>query len=208
MRKVIIGLFVVLVVIVIIVSFLYLRKKRIHNIIQDSTLELVDDFTRKYPSTLVPVSKTGNRYTLAFSLYSKNVAENSSWNKKYDAPKGIISHYGSPNVYMIPKINTLRISIAYRDDLSNKTYYNFDLKDFRHQVWEHIVIVCNDRNVHIFLNGVMIKSMYLPNVPLISQNSFYIGQKNNNFNGKIRSVEYFNDALNIQEVEKLYNARK
>ncbi len=30
---------------------------------------------------------------------------------------------------------------------------------------------------------------------------FYIGQKNNNFNGKIRSVEYFNDALNIQEVE-------
>jgi hypothetical protein len=109
---------------------------------------------------------------------------------------------------MIPKINTLRISIAYRNDLSNKTYYNFDLKHFRYQVWEHIVIVCNDRNVHIFLNGVMIKSIYLPNVPLISQNSFYIGQKNNNFNGEIRDVEYFNDALNIQEIEKLYNARK
>jgi hypothetical protein len=54
----------------------------------------------------------------------------------------------------------------------------------------------------------MIKSIYLPNVPLISQNSFYIGQKNNNFNGEIRDVEYFNDALNIQEIEKLYNARK
>ena len=73
-------------------------------------------------------------------------------NKKYDSPKGIISHYGSPNVYMIPKINTMRISIAYRDDLSNKSYYNFDLKDFKYQTWEHIaIIVCNDKKYSYFL---------------------------------------------------------
>ncbi len=46
MRKILIGLFVVLVVIIIIVSFLYFLKNRIHNIIHDSTLELVGDFTR------------------------------------------------------------------------------------------------------------------------------------------------------------------
>ena len=193
MIKILIGLFVVIIIAIIVVSFFYFRKDITHNVIQYSTLDLVGDFSQKYPSTLLPVSKVGNKYTLAFSLYSNDVAENSSWNKKYDSPKGIISHYGSPNVYMIPKINTMRISIAYRDDLSNKSYYNFDLKDFKYQTWEHIAIVCNDRNIHIFLNGSMIKSVYLPNVPLISQNSLFIGQKNNNFNGKIRNVEYFND---------------
>ena len=54
----------------------------------------------------------------------------------------------------------------------------------------------------------MIKSVNLPNIPLISQNSFYLGQKNNNFGGKIKAVEYFNDSLNTKEIEKLYLSRK
>lgn len=199
---------VIVILIISLVSFVYLRKKRIHNVIQENALELKGNISNKYPSNLLPVSKNENKYTLAFSIYNENLGENSNWIKKFDSPKGIISHYGSPNVYMIPKSNTLRISIAYRDDLSNKSYYNFDLTDFKYQRWEHISIVQENRNVHIYLNGEMIKSVNLPNIPLISQNSFYLGQKNNNFGGKIKAVEYFNDSLNTKEIEKLYLSRK
>ena len=124
---------VIVILIISLVSFVYLRKKRIHNVIQENALELKGNISKKYPSNLLPVSKNENKYTLAFSIYNENLGENSNWIKKYDSPKGIISHYGSPNVYMIPKSNTLRISIAYRDDLSNKSYYNFDLTDFKYQ---------------------------------------------------------------------------
>lgn len=208
MKQVIIALSIIVVITIVIIAYVYLRKKRTHNVIQDSVLELTGDVSKKYPSNLLPVSSSGNKYTLAFCIYSNNLAGNSEWKKKYDLPKGIISHYGSPNVYMLSKVNTLRISLAYRDDLSNKAYYNFDIKDFKHQRWEHVAVVVDNRKCHVFLNGEMIKSIYLPNVPWISQNSFYIGQSNNNFNGKIRDVEYFNDALTIKEIEKLYLSRK
>lgn len=208
MEKILIGVLAVIVVISIIsvIITLKFKKKRVHNVIQEETLELTGDVSQKYPSMLLPVSKEGTKYTLAFSLYSKNLAENSSWGKGFKGPKGIISHYGSPNVYYITDKNTLRISIAYRDDLSNKTFYNFDLENFKYQRWEHVVIVVDDRFVVVYLNGEIEKTIKLPNIPWISQNSFFIGQKNNNFNGKIRNVEYFNDALNINEVENLYKS--
>ena len=78
MIKILIGLFVVIIIAIIVVSFFYFRKDITHNVIQYSTLDLVGDFSQKYPSTLLPVSKVGNKYTLAFSLYSNDVAENSS----------------------------------------------------------------------------------------------------------------------------------
>jgi len=208
MEKILIGVLVVVAVISIISLILTLKFKRtrVHNVIQENTLELTGDVSHKYPSLLLPVSKEGTKYTLAFSIYSKNLAENSSWGKDFRIPKGIISHYGSPNVYYLTDKNTLRISIAYRDDLSNKTFYNFDLENFKYQRWEHVVIVVDNRFVVVYLNGVIEKSVKLPNVPWVSQNSFFIGQKKNNFNGKIRNVEYINDALNFNEVEKLYKS--
>lgn len=208
MEKILIGVLGVLVLISIlsVIFTLKLKKKRVHNVIQGDTLELNGDVSQKYPSMLLPVSKEGNRYTLAFSIYSENLAENSNWGKGFRTPKGIISHYGSPNVYYITDKNTLRISIAYRDDLSNKTFYNFDLENFKYQRWEHVAIVVDDRFVSVYLNGEIEKTTKLPNVPWVSQNSLFIGQKNNNFKGKIRNVEYFNDALNVNEVENLYKS--
>ena len=185
-----------------------LKKERIHTNVERDTLELTGDFSKKYPNSLFPVSSEGNKYTLAFFIYNNNYAENSSWDSGFIRPKGIISHYGSPNVYFITKSNTLRISIAYKDDLSNKKFYNFDIKKFKYQKWEHVVIVVENKYVSIYLNGVIIKATKLPNIPWIPQSSLFIGQKNNNFNGKIRDVEYINDSLKIHEVEYLFASKK
>lgn len=207
-KKIIISLFIIVIIIIVGISFYKLYKPRVHNVILDKSLELTGDISKKYPSNLLPVSKNGVKYTLGFSIYSRNVSENSIWGSNFRGFRGIISHYGSPNVYFNSKSNTLRVSIAYKDDLSNKTYYNFDFEDFKYQRWEHVVVVVDNRYVSVYLNGVLEKSVKLPNIPWISQNSLYVGQKNNNFNGKIKDIEYFNDALKIHEVEKLYASKK
>ena len=50
MIKILIGLFVVIIIAIIVVSFFYFRKDITHNVIQYSTLDLVGDFSQKYPT--------------------------------------------------------------------------------------------------------------------------------------------------------------
>lgn len=172
--------------------------------IQEDEVYLDNNFSQKYPSTLFPVSRVGTRYTLAFSLYSNNYTESSVWGDRFNKPKGILTRYGAPNVFMIPKTNTLRISIIFKNDLNIKESYDFEINDFKYQKWEHIVLTVNDRDASLYLNGKIIKGVKLPNVPWIPIKPMIIGQKNNNFIGKIKNVVYVNDALNNNEVMELY----
>ena len=59
-----------------------------------------------------------------------------------------------------------------------------------------------------YLNGELDRSVFLPNVPWISNDNLYIGQAGNNFNSHVGLVEYFNDALTIDKVKSLYNKNK
>lgn len=172
--------------------------------IQEDEVILDNEFSQKYPSTLFPVSQVGTRYTLAFSLYANNYTESSVWGDRFNKPKGILTRYGAPNVFMIPKTNTLRVSVIYKNKLNIKESYDFEIKDFKYQRWEHVTLTVNDRDASLYLNGKLIKGVKLPNVPWIPIKPMIIGQKNNNFNGKIKNVVYVNDALMINEVMELY----
>ena len=44
--------------------------------------------------------------------------------------------------------------------------------------------------------------------PWISNDNLYIGQADNNFNGHVARVEYWNDALTIDKVKAVYNKNK
>ena len=82
----------------------------------------------------------------------------------------------------------------YKNDYGIKKYL-FDIKNFNYQKWEHIILVVNNRNVDVYLNGNMIKSTHLPTKFILNKEVF-VGQKGNNFNGEIKDIEYLNDSLN------------
>ena len=101
----------------------------------------------------------------------------------------------------------MRVTIGYKDEGGLPGRYNFNLKDFRYQKWENVIVVDN-RSVDIYINGNLDRSVFLPNVPWISNDNLYVGQAGNNFNGHVARVEYWNDALTIDKVKSVYNKNK
>ena len=204
-KKLKIGLVILSIILIIVLIVVLTRgKDYFHSIIEDNVVFLVDDVTKHYNYKMLPESKTGTKYTLSFWLYINNLPENSNWNTNYKFEKGIISHFGAPNVYYIPKDNIVRVKVGYKDSNYKKEYYNNDIRACKYQKWENIVITVDDRYVAVYLNGTNIGGTYLPSIPWISDRMMYIGQADNNFNGYIGLVEYFNIALKSKDINKNY----
>jgi hypothetical protein len=194
--------------ILIIIYFFARKGARIHNVIEEDVIFLVDKETKSYNNDLLPESMDGEKYTFSFWIYTNNLPENVNWGSAYIRPKGVISHYNSPNVYFLPDKDILRISIGYKNDFNELEKYEFDIETFKYQRWENVAIVVDNRFVDIYLNGEMIKSMYLPNVPWVSNKMLHLGQNGNNFNGHLTQIEYINDSFSATEVHSLYKKNR
>lgn len=203
-----VGLSVVLVFIVVAIIAYILRDRTIHNVIESDSAFLADDVNLKYSYKLLPESVEGEKYTFSFWININNIPESAHWDSDVNIPKGIISHFDSPNVSYLVKEDILRVTIGYKDEGGLPGRYNFNLKDFRYQRWENIIVVVDNRSVDIYINGNLDRSVFLPNVPWISNDNLYIGQAGNNFNGHVARVEYWNDALTIDKVKSVYNKNK
>ncbi len=203
-----IGLFLVLIFIIVgIIAYIY-RDRTIHNVIVDDVLFLADDVNMKYSYKLLPESLEGEKYTFSFWININNIPESAHWDTDVNSPKGIISHFDSPNVTYLVKQGILRVTVGYKDEEGMPGKYNFDLKNFKYQKWENVVVVVDNRSVDLYINGNLDRSTYLPNVPWISNDNLFVGQAQNNFKGHVGLIEYFNDALTIDKVKKLYETNK
>ena len=203
-----VGLLIVLVIIIVAIILYIYRDRTIHNIIEDDVVFLADDTNLIYSYKLMPESVEGEKYTFSFWVNITNIPESAHWDSDVNIPKGIISHFDSPNVTYIVKEDILRVTIGYKDEGGMAGRYNFNLKNFKYQKWENIIVVVDNRSVDIYINGELDRSAFLPNVPWISNDNLYIGQAGNNFNGHVGLVEYLNDALTIDQVKELYNKNK
>jgi hypothetical protein len=203
-----VGLLIVLVIIIVAIILYIYRDRTIHNIIEDDVVFLADDTNLIYSYKLMPESVEGEKYTFSFWVNITNIPESAHWDSDVNIPKGIISHFDSPNVSYLVKEDILRVTVGYKDEGGMAGRYNFNLKKFKYQKWENIIVVVDNRSVDIYINGELDRSAFLPNVPWISNDNLYIGQAGNNFNGHVGLVEYLNDALTIDKVKELYNKNK
>jgi hypothetical protein len=79
-----------------------------------------------------------------------------------------------------------------------------DLLELPLQRWSHIGISLWNRTTDIYLNGKLVRSCILKNVPKIPQGDpLYICQ-DGGFDGKFSQLRYFNRALNADEMFKLF----
>ena len=104
---------------------------------------------------------------------------------------------------MLP--NKLRIEIGYKDEDNVIDYYDFEFELYESQVWNNFTIVVNNRNVDLYKNKLLVKSKFLDNIPWFSQKIMKIGEKDNNFNGYVGLIDYFNYDLSREQVSNLYD---
>ena len=205
--KIIIGIVVLIIVIIIFVVFFKNRSKRIHNVLVKELIFLNTDYNEYISNDLLPESDIGIKSTYSFWIYFSNVPENAHWITDYNEHKPVLFRYGTPDVVYIPKEHQLKLSFTYKNPSNLKTKYDFILKDLEVQKWMNIIMVMNNRNIDIYLDGELHSSTVLNSVPFLTKKFLYIGQKNNNFNGYLNYLEYINDALTIDEAKSLYNKR-
>ena len=78
-----------------------------------------------------------------------------------------------------------------------------DLVELPIQRWSHIAVVLWNRTTDIYLNGKLVRSCILENVPKITNSPLHVCQ-DGGFDGKFGQLRYFNRALNADEVYNLY----
>ena len=195
---------VIILTVILLISYYFFNKDSGHNIIHDKIEYFYDSKQIIKSSDNFKESLTGIKYTLSFWIRTDNVPLNAHWKNSYIEPKTVLFRDGSPNV-MLTLPNTLNIQIGYKNTDGILDFYSFDFENFESQKWCNFVITVNNRKVEIYNNSVLVKSKILPNVPWFSKKNLNIGETNNNFNGYVGLIDYFNYNLDRKHILKLYN---
>ena len=200
--------FVVIIIIILLIHQLYKRfisKRKVTQIelIGDKPVEFNEKYT--YSSSYLRELKTqdhnipgsGHGFTLEFEIEIKNIPSNRLWQSSYDKLKPIMKFNYSPNVYYHPKDNYLDIVFNYQDNSYFENYKHIKISDIPIQRWNHIVIRCDNRDIVIYLNQEVVDVVKLPNVPKLKKRQIQLGEKNNNFLGKIKNLRYYDQPIDI-----------
>ena len=114
---------------------------------------------------------------------------NSSSNKY----KPLIRFGSGPNIYYHPRKSILDFVVKYKDN-PNYPKFSHTQVEVPQQRWNKFLCVIRSRLIFIYINGILVKSNTLGNVPFIANSPkemLKIGDKNNNIIGKIRNLTIY-----------------
>jgi len=155
-------------------------------------------------STLM-VPKLGYGITFTWEMYIPNLAGNASWKNSYGIVKPIFSMQDSPQVGYNPKKNYLSVITKYRDNPFYAEFSEIKVSDVKLQKWCKYILAISGRVIQVWIDGVIVKTEYLPSLPVFYdiQSAITIGQVNNNFLGKIRNLTMYPYPLSYNELQSL-----
>lgn len=214
----IIAIILVILVLGIGIFYFYSYLPRISNVNKYKIPLLVDEteFNEKYSNSLQVANSVSNRktlyvpkmgYGLSFSweMYIPNLPGNDKWQNSFNILKPIISINDSPQISYHPKKNYLSIILKYRDNPFYAQFNEIKFENIKLQKWSKYILIINGRNVVLYIDGNLAVSKYLPSLPVIYDinSEVVLGQKNNNFQGKIRNLYMYPYPLSYTEIINL-----
>lgn len=152
-------------------------------------------------------------YGISFWFYINALAPNTK--ASYSKFSSLLSYGDKPNILYNTKKNTLIVTIQQSQDSKNTNLNNvlsyddagnlivYTNTELLLQKWNNIVINYTYGTLDIFLNGVLVKSVYV-NIPYMTLDNLVIGEQDG-INVKINNVEYFNEALTTSDIVKVSN---
>lgn len=94
--------------------------------------------------------------------------------------------------------------------LNGDQYFNpthdCDLVEIPIQRWSHVVVTLWNRTTDIYLNGKLVRSCILDNVPKIPHGDPLYVTQNGGFDGQLSHLRYFNRALNADEIYSIFQS--
>ena len=204
-KKTIIVLSVMLILIIIMIVFLF--KDNSHTVIYNSNKLFYNDNQLLIGLEKLPQSEDNIRYTMSVFVRVNNLDGNTMWTEDQSYTKYIINNYGSPNIVYYRDTGTLVVEIAYKSDDGINEMYEFKLEYFPMQKWIQLCVVVNGRYIELYKNGELLTAKKLDTTPVKTRKMMKIGDNKKNYNGHIGLIDYYNRALNQDEVRKLFKKR-
>lgn len=163
------------------------------------TIQMTNLITTR-PTLTIP--KTGYGLTFVWEMYIPNLSGNAGWHNNYNVIKPIFTMNDSPQVGYNPKGNFLSVITKYRDNPFYAQFSEVRVPDLKQQKWCKYILLISGRNIQVWIDGVMAVTEYLPSLPVIYdiQSSITIGQKNNNFLGKLRNFILYPYPFSYNEI--------
>lgn len=101
------------------------------------------------------------------------------------------------------KYEELKLHVHKYDDTKEVL---FSYQNILFQKWNNIIFNYRNGTVDIFINGILVNSQ--PGIILKDVYSSVIIGENGGLNGGICNVKYYDNALTLEKIEKLYNSSK
>ena len=154
------------------------------------------------PRTALYIPKLGYGLTFSWDMYIPAHNSNDKWQNNYNFLKPIITMGDSPVISYHPKKNYLSVVVKYRNNPFYTQFSEIKFKDIRLQNWYQYIIVIENRNVRLFINGKLVSTKVLPSVVIIPDisNNIVLGEQNNNFLGKINNLTLYPYPLSYDEL--------
>lgn len=149
------------------------------------------------------IPKLGYGLTFIWDMYIPNLNSNLEWTSGFNILKPIFTMNDSPQIAYHPKKNYLSIILKYRDNPFRSQYAEIKIDNIKQQKWNKYILVINGRTIQLYINDKLISAQILPSLPVIYDinSELILGQKNNNFLGKIRNFKMLpypvNDITNL-----------
>jgi hypothetical protein len=177
----------------------------------------------------IPQSANGNEYNINFWIYVNDYIVRKDENKcilskgATSGPVSIDNKNCNPSVWLLEKVNTLRVVIGldtnYKtptcpsgssngamDCTNTPTELDYcEIKDFPLQRWVNVNITLHDNVIDVFFDGKLKKSKILKGFPTTTTNGMIICP-DGGFNGYISNFKYANSAVNLDTIGKMYKS--
>ena len=164
------------------------------NTIKTSTL-ITDRDTLMIPNL-------GYGLSFAWDMYIPSQNGNDKWQSSFNHLKPIISMNDSPVISYHPKKNYLSVIVKYRNNPFYVQFAEIKFTEIKLQKWCHYIVVIDNRNIKLYINGSLISIKILPSIPVVYDlnSEIVLGEKNNNFLGKINNLMLYPYPLSYSEI--------
>ena len=148
------------------------------------------------------VPKLGYGISFAWDMYIPAQSSSDKWQNSYNTLKPIISMNDSPVISYHPKKNYLSIVLKYRNNPFYAQFAEIKFKDMKLQKYSHYVLVIDNRNIRLYIDGAIASLKILPSIPVVydMNSEIVLGEKNNNFLGKINNLSVYPYPLSNDEI--------
>ena len=148
------------------------------------------------------VPKLGYGLTLSWEMYIPSQSGNDKWQNSFNHLKPIIKMSDSPIISYHPKKNYLSITVKYRNNPFYAQFSEIKFENMKLQKWSKYTIVIENRNIRLYIDGLLVSTKTLPSVIAINdiKSEILLGQLNNNFLGKVKNLSLYPYPLSYDEV--------